>query len=449
MKYLIITFLEFFVFFTSVNAQCSGGDPSTNHSGWNSGLSIEENYNDARRWEENDRGLPANCLGDLVPPSGGWASLSDEAIALYIHNAEREARGELPFYGVESNLSGVAQAHSDWQIANSTFSHTGDPSIGMEPGYQYTICSNCSMGIDGSSPFQRINQNPPLQGQWESESENLAVVATTGNSIPDFVARSIFGFMYVDAGSLWGHRHNILATYNNNWGDVQTEGFIGVGVTASTGNNFQACAFGCNSYYAKILTVDYYDPASGATGYSFSVLPVELLSFNIREENGDVHLFWETATEKNSDYFIVQRSDDGSTFEDISSINAAGYSQHPLEYSFTDTQPREGTQYYRLVLVDRDGSSEFSKILSVNILNPLAIDIYPNPFFNEIFVQSHTPVQQGHITIMQINGLIVKNFDVSTLSNIQKLDVSDLLPGVYIVHISISGDERTIKVLKM
>lgn len=63
-----------------------------------------------------------------------------------------------------------------------------------------------------------MNQSAPLNGQWESEAENLASSATSGTSIVDFVASSIYRFLYQDSGSAWGHRFNVLANYNNNWG---------------------------------------------------------------------------------------------------------------------------------------------------------------------------------------------------------------------------------------
>lgn len=276
-KYLIFTIISM-LFTNSLLSQCSGGDPSTNAPNWDYGETIEKNYNDARRWEENDQGLSANCLGDMVAPNVGWSNMNEESTALYIHNSERKARGELPLYDVESNLDNVAQAHSNWQINNGVFDHGGDPTLGSNNDYK--LCSDCNTLITGSSPFDRMDQNATLQGQAEWRSENIGIRVTSASSLADFVPERMYAFIYRDTGSAWGHRHAVLHTFNNNWGSSNTEGFIGVGI--QEGSNFDMCQFGCDDNWnlAKILTIDYYDPLGNATGFTFKGLPIELLEFS-------------------------------------------------------------------------------------------------------------------------------------------------------------------------
>ena len=87
-----------------------------------------------------------------------------------------------------------------------------------------------------------------------------------------------------------------------------------------------------------------------------SPLPVELLSFTARPlQNEFVKCEWQTASEINSDYFLVQRSIDAINFEIVGSVSAAGYSNSILEYEFDDHEPYDGVSYYRLQQFDRDG----------------------------------------------------------------------------------------------
>jgi hypothetical protein len=379
----LVTFFLWFIFLLgphTVFNQCSIGDPGSNAPSWDEGKTIETNFNDARRWEETNRGLTPNCLGNMTAPSGGWAGLSNETIALYIHNSERTARSLLPLYGVETNLSSVAQAHADWQITNDVFSHGGNPALGS--GSSYLTCPLPGTSNTGSSFDERINSNSTLNGQWQGIAENLSVsVATSSGSsfFTNFVARSIYGLMYQDAGSAWGHRHAILNVFTDNHGPSGSEGFIGVGV--GQGANFQAVAFNCNNWnYAMILTLEYYDPFGSATGFSFSVLPVELTAFSGWEENGQVQLAWTTQSERNSDYFVVEKSQDGRLFEAIGNVEAAGFSLVRIDYSFADPAPGPGANYYRLRQVDFDGTVNFSKVIEVWLPDAAAVAVYPNPF---------------------------------------------------------------------
>src|SRR5207244_1367203 len=77
-------------------------------------------------------------------------------------------------------------------------------------------------------------------------------------------------------------------------------------------------------------------------------------------------LTWSTASEINSDYFTVQRSDDGIRFNDIAKVKAAGNSTTDTKYEYIDTARRGGAAFYRLKETDADGLSAVSKILSLH-----------------------------------------------------------------------------------
>src|SRR5690606_19785098 len=68
-------------------------------------------------------------------------------------------------------------------------------------------------------------------------------------------------------------------------------------------------------------------------------------------------------SESFSDRFEVQRSENGSTFIAIGSVPAAGSSAIPIDYSFTDDDPAQGTNYYRLRQIDLDGTYTYSPLV--------------------------------------------------------------------------------------
>jgi hypothetical protein len=106
----------------------------------------------------------------------------------------------------------------------------------------------------------------------------------------------------------------------------------------------------------------------------FVAVPVVLTRFTgTAKENFSVLLQWETAQEQNSDAFFIERSTDGQNFTTIARVAAAGNSSIPRQYAYTDLVPRLTTNaraLYRLKQVDRDGSSNYSATVVVQLKTP-------------------------------------------------------------------------------
>jgi hypothetical protein len=98
-------------------------------------------------------------------------------------------------------------------------------------------------------------------------------------------------------------------------------------------------------------------------------LPVFLLSFMakaVNEPGGPIVVCqWKTGNEENSAYFQVERSSDGRHFIPIATIKASGNSASVIDYNYTDHAPLSGLCYYRLKMVDMDGSVAYSSIIAV------------------------------------------------------------------------------------
>lgn len=90
------------------------------------------------------------------------------------------------------------------------------------------------------------------------------------------------------------------------------------------------------------------------------VLPVTLLWFTAKEEDGVNVLQWATGSEVNSDYFRVDRSTDLVQWQAVGKVPSGA-----MLYSLTDRGHKEGTNYYRLVQVDMDGTAEVLGIEAV------------------------------------------------------------------------------------
>lgn len=127
-----------------------------------------------------------------------------------------------------------------------------------------------------------------------------------------------------------------------------------------------------------------YGPATlSSSGASLGavLLPVLLVDFtatlNIEKM---IVLDWKTTMESNSSHFNIERSQDGSVWNTIGTIQAAGNSSTTIDYSFTDENPAAGVNYYRLSMVDRDGRNAFSEVKIVRTTALVSnVSFYPNP----------------------------------------------------------------------
>lgn len=95
-------------------------------------------------------------------------------------------------------------------------------------------------------------------------------------------------------------------------------------------------------------------------------LPVKLISFTALKAGKKTQLSWVTAEEIHSDHFVVQRSTDARTWKSIGTKAASGESIASSTYGFLDAAPATGANYYRLMMVDRDGTFAFSSIKHVS-----------------------------------------------------------------------------------
>ena len=164
-------------------------------------------------------------------------------------------------------------------------------------------------------------------------------------------------------------------------------------------------------------------------------LPVELLKFEAELIKGQVLLNWETQSELNNDYFLIERSIDGLQWESIGKVSGNGTSNISHNYETIDGSPLLGLSYYRLKQVDFDGAFAFSEIREIYHDQEL-FNIYPNPATEFVTVELSDNVkniENTDIEIIDLNGKTLKA--IKAKSEKTNIDVSDLSTGVYFVKV--------------
>ena len=165
--------------------------------------------------------------------------------------------------------------------------------------------------------------------------------------------------------------------------------------------------------------------------YNPTPTPLDLIDFSGKKtSNKTILTNWHTSTELNTSHFIIQHSTDGNSFTDIGTVKAIGSGANG--YQFTDNNPTpsplNGVLYYRLKSVDKDGSSSFSKVVSVQLaVNSNQLSVFPNPSKDKITVKG------SHIVSIQIVdnlGRIIKTQALKDATN-PTLSVGSLPAGAY------------------
>ncbi|MEZ4757418.1 MAG: Ig domain-containing protein [Flavobacteriales bacterium] len=94
-----------------------------------------------------------------------------------------------------------------------------------------------------------------------------------------------------------------------------------------------------------------------------SALPVTLIDLQAHRGPDHVMLLWTTASEMDNREFVVERSSDGTTYDEIGRVEGAGTSYSPRDYGFKDDTPLPSIAYYRLRQIDHDGSWTWSDVV--------------------------------------------------------------------------------------
>ncbi|HLO56577.1 MAG TPA: T9SS type A sorting domain-containing protein [Saprospiraceae bacterium] len=169
-------------------------------------------------------------------------------------------------------------------------------------------------------------------------------------------------------------------------------------------------------------------------------LPIILSDFSITKNGAKSALLtWETSSEVNSDYFGIERSTNGTSWDQISKLSAAGNSNTELKYNYIDTdfsnnRTSDKIFYYRLKLTDLDGSYKYSDIRGINLSTDFSnISVYPNPAIDRINIDlSGRNAELGNVKFMLYNYLGAEIMTkIITGSGIELIDLNHLPAATY------------------
>jgi hypothetical protein len=228
--------------------------------------------------------------------------------------------------------------------------------------------------------------------------------------------------------------------YNGNWP------YNGIGT--QSGNMITVTDANLNAYTpAGWIAANYWAAAGEATP-----LPIELLSFDAQLKGKEVHLSWSTASEKDNDFFTIEKTRDGNEFTFVTKqTSKVGNSSTVTDYNDIDREPYRGLSYYRLGQTDYDGTTTFSDLVPVNY-NLSVFDI-----ISTISTENNLIVAFGYDAPEPVNYIVtdipgrvmVKKENQPTVegTNIINIDSSGWKEGIYFITLYNSQKSISRKIL--
>ncbi|MEO8772387.1 MAG: hypothetical protein ABI402_19970 [Ferruginibacter sp.] len=305
---------------------------------------------------------------------------------------------------------------------------------------QSTFTNNVAIGIRVAGTPQNFGNsivNNFITGSGVGISLTEDDAAATGNAAN---YNSITGNVLAITST-----HTAAFNANCNWYGTVAGGVIAAQITGNV--NF-------NPFLADGIDTD---PIEGFQPITTCiVLPVVLTSFTATVKNYDVLLNWQTASEVNSSHFSIERSLDGLHYSAIGKVNAQGFSSVSVNYNFTDNKPVnfDKPTYYRINMVDRDGSSKYTKVISVVLKTngSFVQSVYPNPVeAGKTLHTSFIAASSQTISISFVNavGQVSYKHDFQAAKGINEFNITipaDAVPGVNFLLIRSGNDLKKVPV---
>ena len=214
------------------------------------------------------------------------------------------------------------------------------------------------------------------------------------------------------------------------------------------------------SYY---LMVDEWTPTGLGFTLSFGgtasldcvVLPIELADFTTvynKEEKG-ADIYWKTDSQRDNDYFTIEKSTDGNNFYELASVDGAGTTNMPTEYFAFDPEIGLGVTYYRLKQTDFNGEFKYSVLRSINVLPEVndVLTLFPNPTNGKTEVIFNTYQNEiSYMTVTDSKGFVLLNKEIECKAggNITEIDLTDNAHGIYFVTITTANKVYSSKLIK-
>lgn len=274
------------------------------------------------------------------------------------------------------------------------------------------------------------------------------VMAMAHSTVTQWPSNDLAGTTFSSFTNLPGGEWHLISNYNNpqNYG-VPNDWWYPCQTTAAANLTHNSA----NSR-SRFLS------SAGGVQLTTGALPVEMLPLTATAEVNSIRVDWTTLTEVNSSHFNLERSTDARSFEVVSAnIPAAGNSNTPIDYSYTDADVvYNQVYYYRAHQFDIDGKSAYSNVAEAVLTNDgrgeTLVLLYPNPADDNLNLQVRGNTDASlHLKLYDAVGKLVFENRFEFPAGQHNVALDDLLntvaAGTYTALMNINGAQSATKLV--
>ncbi len=358
-------------------------------------------------------------------------------------------------------LNAPAQKLAEWTFENIS---SAIPSLPIAPSFLSPDVASGQGGMSGGnnigSPTVCSGANAWSTNFWPTTTQysNSAYVYFIIEAKKDL---HLFDFSFSCGASSGSSAKNFAITYTLDGETVQAGGgSASVGSCGGGGADLDVVIPKGSSFTIRIHPYGQDKAAQAATlrfdnvrfsGVQF--LPISLARFEGQRVSGlGVRLFWQTGSSYNNDFIAIEKSTNAQDFEEIGRIEQVPDGDEKREFTFWDHQASASAQYYRLRIVDLDGTQKLSKIIVLPAENPNVQAqpfLYPNPVIDQCSIRWPLAGLQAQWHLLNSLGQNMPCTEISKDEDKTVLDLSQVPAGNYYLHWQQGRQRGTMRIQKI
>ncbi|MFT5860983.1 MAG: hypothetical protein ACI865_003101 [Flavobacteriaceae bacterium] len=366
----------------------------------------------------------------LMNPTAGFGDMTNNTVSL------------------NGNMSGT-----DWGYVQGKFRRAISPAGGQ---YQYVLgLEPAGAGAQRGMQYMRLdfaaNNYDVIQGYFESGSSNVATIG------PECSGYLIDYFGGLDHGEwMFDDITGTGAGVYTGWVWPQDDNFpLGTVWIVTKDNSFQGTPDDCGPSPVGLSRAGFNGFSEfGLASGTVIALPIELLDINATGMEEHIDVVWNVSSEYNVSHYELERSEDGTSFEYVTSILAMGTTIDQQTYAYADRDVRFfQNYYYRVNSIDKDGFSEYTPTVVASIENfsgsfgEEMVSVYPNPSNDDFALSIHSD-ESRELTMKVFNSvgqLIQENTSkIANGNTVIKIAADQWSSGLYLLEIVDINSGQTI-----
>ncbi len=179
-----------------------------------------------------------------------------------------------------------------------------------------------------------------------------------------------------------------------------------------------------------------------------STLPTKIKGFSALNLQGNVQLNWLTNNEINVKQFEIEKSWENNQFLKLATLEAKNNSQN--SYTFIDRLVTNETIFYRLKIVERDGSFKYSSVIRTEEKRNSKLNVYPNPTNTNTITITHSPaLKNTRVSILSNDGKLLQSYKLAEGSVSNNILLNNLVAGKCYLRIESENSKQEIGFIKL